>query len=144
MLLVRDALQQAQGQLEPDMTLEAAAARMTALGVEALPVIQDNHYVGMLHLGDLMSAPWPADRHHREVESRDPGALVGLWHTLKVRSIMDEHELGLSEEMPLMQASAVLINAGRQRLPVMRGLTLVGFVSRADIAKILWATGARG
>lgn len=142
MLHVRDAMYPAQGQLEPDMTLLEAARIMLAQATDALPVVQAGRMVGLLRLADLLTAPRAARHQPRASESRDPAQLRDLWGRVPVRNIMNDQVIGVTEDTPLMKAAALLINVNRQRLPVLRGDVLVGFVSRADIVRVLFEAGS--
>lgn len=137
MLLVRNAMQIAKVHVQPATTLREAAELMVRHGVDAIPVMEQGRLKGMLRLADLLTAPISAHYDTRVPERRDEAQLLETWRRLPVRNIMNEQLITITEDTPLMKAAALMINNGRQRLPVVRDGQVVGLVSRVDIVRTL-------
>jgi CBS-domain-containing membrane protein len=143
MLVVSNAMQIVKSGVKPEATLREAAELMLKQGVDALPVMEGDRLVGTVRLADLLTAPLPANYGPKVSGLRDEAQLLETWRRLPVRNIMTEQFMALAEETPLMQAAALMINQGRQRLPVLRGKRLIGMVSRVDIVRALLTAEGR-
>ena len=137
-MLVKDAMPLVtEARIHPSDTLRTAAAAMIRHRVDALPVLEDDHLVGVIRLTDLISAPIPARYHGHIAEGRDETQLVEMWGIVPVRNIMNVQVLSVSEDMSLMKAAALMVNDGKQGLLVVRANEVVGMITRADVVKAL-------
>lgn len=137
MLLVKNAMQVGDLHIHPQATLLEAAKLMMERNVDALPVVENEKLLGVIRLADLLTAPIPARHAPRADERRDAAQLLEIWRSLDVRHMMNDQALSVSEDTPLMKAAALLINNGRQRLPVTRADKVVGIITRNDIVRTL-------
>jgi CBS domain-containing protein len=137
MLLVKNAMRVGNLHISPEASLREAAELMIKQGVDALPVVEQGRVVGIVRLADLLTAPRPAQHEPRVSEHRDEAHLLETWRLLPVRNIMNEQIITVTEDTSLMKAVALMVNHGRQRLPVVRSDLLVGLVSRTDIVRTL-------
>lgn len=137
MLIVGNAMQTVKSWLNPEATLREAAELMIKQGVDALPVMDGDRLVGTVRLADLLTAPLPANYGPNVSALREESQLLETWRRMPVRNIMTEQFMALTEETPLMLAAALMINQGRQRLPVLREKRVIGMVSRVDIVRAL-------
>lgn len=137
MLLVRNAMQVTGIYIHPEAALHEAAEMMIRHGVDVLPVMDGHRLVGVIRLADLLTAPIPMDVTPRASERRDEAQLLETWRVLPVRNIMNKQMLSVTEDTPLLKAAALMINNGRQRLPVLRAGKIVGMISRADVVRAL-------
>lgn len=55
----------------------------------------------------------------------------------RVKSIMSENVLRVSEDTPVEEIASVMTNRNVKRLPVMRGQQVAGIVSRGDIVRAM-------
>ncbi len=137
MLLVKNAMQVGELHIHPQATLLEAAKLMMERNVDALPVVENEKLLGVIRLADLLTAPIPARHTPRAHEHREASQLLEIWKSLDVRHIMNDQALSVAEDTPLMKAAALLINASRQRFPVVRAGKVVGMITRADIVRTL-------
>ena len=137
MLIVKDVMRADSVHIHPKATLLEAAEKMIHYGVDALPVAEGDQLIGVIRLADLLTAPRSAHYDPRVPENRDEAQLLEIWKFLPVRNIMNDQAISVSEDTSLMKAAAVMVNNGRQRLPVLRDGKVVGMITRADVVRAL-------
>lgn len=127
--------------ITPDHGVGDAARIMLANRISGLPVCDAAHrLVGMLTEGDLLHrAELGADFWFR---SREEGATAGppasdyvKRHSWRVGDVMTQHVVSVNEDTPVNHIAAVMTANDVKRVPVMRGETMVGIVSRQDLLR---------
>lgn len=99
----------------PEESIAAAARRMNERRVGCLPVLRGEVLVGLITSRDLRQAA--PDQ--------------------KVREVMTQKLITVSEEAFLGEAQRLMEAGGVERLPVVRGNRLVGLVTKADVLRRL-------
>ncbi len=119
-MLVRDAMTPRAETIGPEETLQAAAVKMRALNVGALPVKEDDHLVGMVTDRDLAI--------RGVAPGRDPA------HTA-VREAMTPQVVWCFEDQDTLEAARIMEDRAIRRVMVLdRGERLVGILSVDDLA----------
>lgn len=125
--------------ISPDNSVRQAAKVMLANHVSGLPVTNDEGYlVGVISEGDLLRRtelgfgaianvgdPLPSQ------DERARAYVKG--HAWRVADVMSCDLIVVDENAPLWRVAALMIEHGIKRVPVVRGGSLVGIVSRADL-----------
>jgi CBS domain-containing protein len=130
--------------VRPDTALADAIAIMLDRHVSGLPVVdRDGRLVGVLTEGDLLrrteTGTEPA--HARWLDFiLGPGRLAAEYvrtHGRQVENLMTEDVVTVAPETPLTDIVRLMESTRIKRVPVLRGDTLVGVVSRADLLRPL-------
>jgi CBS domain-containing protein len=144
-----------------DAPIREAAGLLRKHGVGGLPVMEGDRLAGMITESDilrLLKTPgisgdlWlPSPLEIIEVPIREA---INWAHTLgalshigdqPVRSVMSSPAITIGEEEEMDAAAALMVEKRIGRLPVVRGIRLVGIVARADIVRGLGESyGSRG
>ena len=107
------------------MPVKDAARLLVAHGISALPVLDaTGALAGIVSETDLMPAQTRPD-------SRS-GRTVG--------EVMTRPVLTLSAGTEVSRAARTLLDAGVQRMPVVRGRHVIGIVSRRDLIRVIAST----
>ncbi len=104
--------------VQPDQTVAAVAARMAALNVGAIPVIENDELRGVFSERDLMKRV--------VVAGRDPQRTL-------VSDVMSTHLTKADERTTSEEAMELMHRCGCRHLPVMRSGEVVGFISMRDL-----------
>ena len=134
-LLVRDIMTQRPRAVPPDMPVRQAAADMVRYGIGGLPVTDaDGQIVGMLSEKELLR--------HLQSSYLQPGAASrplspGMNRRQLVRDVMTRQVLCVSPEQPLAEVASIMTNKDVERVPVVTGGRLVGYLTRGDIVRKL-------
>ncbi len=129
-MLVRERMTQNPITILPDMSVTHALRLMREWKVHHLPVL-DGHgkLVGIVSDKDLLHAsPSP-------VTSLSVWEITELLYMLRVEKVLTQKVITVSEDMPLEEAARIMADSGIGGLPVMRGNTLVGIITKADLFK---------
>ncbi len=134
-LTVRDLMTEQPRTVGPDAPLRTAVMDMLRAGVGGLPVVDaDNRVLGMLSerelLRDLLS-------HYLPRAGGTSGALPPAAARRTVRDIMTRQVLCVAPDQPLAEVASLLLNKDVDRVPVVKGDRLVGFLTRGDIVRKL-------
>ena len=135
-LTVRDLMTERPRTTTPEMPLRDAAREMLSSGLSALPVVdEDGGLLGLLSERELMrhfistSLPTTTSRF-------TPPSAHGR---RTVRDVMTRQVLCVAPEQSLADVAALMTNKDVERVPVVRGGRLVGFLTRGDIVRKLIA-----
>ena len=134
-LTVREIMMERPRTTRPDTPLRDAAREMVRGRISALPVVEgDGLLVGMLSEKELMrhmlsNALLGGAAHHPA-----PGQDIAR---RAVREVMTRQVLCVSPDQPLAEAASLMANKDVDRLPVVLGGRLVGFLTRGDIVRKL-------
>ncbi len=134
-LTVRDLMTEQPRTVGPNAPLRSAVLDMLRAGVGGLPVVdEDNRILGMLSerelLRDLLSHYLP-----RAGGASAPMPPAAARRT--VRDIMTRQVLCVAPDQPLAEVASLLLNKDVDRVPVVKGDRLVGFLTRGDIVRKL-------
>ncbi len=133
----------------PDATIAQAAGLMLPKRLSGLPVVdKDGALVGIVTEGDFLRRAeiGTIRRRPRWIEFIiGPGRLAGEYtHAAGrvVREIMSPQVRTVSEDTPLADVVALMEKHHIKRLPVVRGATLVGIVTRQDLLRAVVGTSS--
>jgi len=142
---VRDAMSSGIIGVRETATLAEAVETMLRAGISALCVFdQRKALVGILSEGDLLR------RGELGTEKRRPRWLESLLgggrlahtyaheHGRTVAEVMTREVITVDEEAPLGEAVDIMIRRRVKRLPVVRGGSVIGVVSRSDLLRRLY------
>lgn len=135
-LTVRDLMTERPHTTTPDMPLPDAARELLSSGLSALPVVdEEGGLLGLLSERELM-------RHFMATAMLTPASRFtppGASGARTVRDVMTRQVLCVAPEQSLAEVAALMTNKDVERLPVVRGGRLVGFLTRGDIVRKLIA-----
>ena len=127
-----------------DASIYEAAEVMVSAEVSALPVVDGNgRMVGILSEADLMHRR--RDRHRAAQglaqrllgDSANSAHEYVALHSRRVRDVMTRKVVTVDEQTPLSELAALMDRHKIKRVPVMRGDTVVGIVSRGNLLRAL-------
>jgi CBS domain-containing protein len=143
---VRDVMTSPVISVEPDTPVLQAVRIMLQRHISGLPVIgKDGRLVGIVTEGDFLrrAETGTQRRRPRWLEYLvGPGRLADEYthsHGRKVEEIMTAEPLTVNEDTPLEDVVKLMEKHGIKRLPVVRGIDVVGIVSRANLLHALAA-----
>lgn len=129
-LRVVDALSPVSFRIYPDTPLPEVLDLMARRGVRTLPVVGTEYEVlGLISGGDALG------QMVRRI-GRDDDA-VDADDSVLARDVMSRSVLCVEEEQTLLEAARLMVNKGFERLPVVRGGELVGFVTEETALRML-------
>jgi len=135
-LTVRDLMTERPRTTTPEMPLRDAAREMLSAGLSALPVVdEDGGLLGLLSERELM-------RHFMSTTLVTASARFtppSVHGRRTVRDVMTRQVLCVAPEQSLADVAALMTNKDVERVPVVRGGRLVGFLTRGDIVRKLIA-----
>ncbi len=138
-MLVKDRMTHDPVTVSPNTPVSEALNLMRKHDVRRMPVLDKReHLVGIIAEKDLLYAsPSPAT-------SLNVYEIGYLLSKLKIKEIMSEEVITVTEDAPLEEAAKVMADNGISGLPVMHGRKLVGIITETDIFKtMLEMMGAR-
>ena len=135
-LTVRDLMTERPRTTTPEMPLRDAAREMLSAGLSALPVVdEDGGLLGLLSERELMRHFMSTTLTSASARFTPPSA-----HGRRtVRDVMTRQVLCVAPEQSLADVAALMTNKDVERVPVVRGGRLVGFLTRGDIVRKLIA-----
>ena len=135
-LTVRDLMTERPRTTTPEMPLREAAREMLSAGLSALPVVdEDGGLLGLLSERELMRHFMVTTLTTASARFTPPNA-----HGRRtVRDVMTRQVLCVAPEQSLADVAALMTNKDVERVPVVRGGRLVGFLTRGDIVRKLIA-----
>jgi len=135
-LTVRDLMTERPRTTTPEMPLREAAREMLSSGLSALPVVdEDGGLLGLLSERELMRHFMSTTLITANARFTPPSA-----HGRRtVRDVMTRQVLCVAPEQSLADVAALMTNKDVERVPVVRGGRLVGFLTRGDIVRKLIA-----
>jgi CBS domain-containing protein/mannitol/fructose-specific phosphotransferase system IIA component (Ntr-type) len=138
-LSVRDIMTERPRFVSADTPLRQAAQDMVRAGIGGLPVVDDEgRVIGMLSERELMRHLLDAYLHGASGGASATAARTppGAGRRL-VRDVMTRQVLCVSPDQPLAEVASIMTNKDVDRVPVVRGGTLVGLLTRGDIVRKL-------
>lgn len=132
----------------PEATVREAAGIMTDKRVSGVPVVADNgRLVGMLTASDLLHRVETGTEKRQSWFAKftaNPDQMARQYsksHGLKVHEVMSRHVISVREDANLSEVAEVLDANKLKRVPVVRGGSLVGIISRGDLVRVLTQVG---
>jgi CBS domain-containing protein len=129
--------------VEPDSSILAAVRIMLERRISGLPVVEKDRLVGIVTEGDFLrrAETGTQKQHPRWLEFLlGPGRLADEYtrsHGRKVGDVMTFDPITVTEETTLDEVVRIMEKHRVKRLPVVRGDTLIGIVSRANLVHAL-------
>lgn len=136
-MLVKDMMRTELISIGSQANLAEAAQTMLRHGVDALLVIDEGRVMGIVGLRDLFTTPISASHADRMYTWSSEQQLLEAWRSQTVYNLLNDEMLTVSEDLPLMQAAALMINSGKHPLPVTRCGEIVGIIDRIDVVRAL-------
>ena len=128
-----------------DASALEAAVLLLNCHVSAMPVVDDTgRMIGIVSEADLVN-PKPADKVRLFAAAETPGSTANFLHAqaCKITEVMTRDVVSASEETPLPELARLMTVHGVKRLPVIRGNSVVGMVSRVDLLRALLSWDGR-
>jgi CBS domain-containing protein len=155
MMLVRDTMTKEPVTCAATAPLREAVALMRKNHIGGLPVMEGEKLVGILTESDII-AQLETGRISDDLWLPSPLEVIELpvrefinWEKTKhaltnigdtpVKKVMTHPVITVTEEMDIEEAAALMLKERIVRLPVVRGKTLVGILTRADIVQAIGA-----
>jgi CBS domain-containing protein len=136
--------------VSPQATVREIAAIFSEKKISGVPVVNEkNEIAGIISEGDLI---WKVARPHIPPHIQLLGGIIYLENpgeitmelkkmmALTASQIMTPKVITISEDTPVEDAAALMLNRKINRLPVTRGKQVVGMITRSDIIKTLSQT----
>ena len=128
----------------PEASVREAAGIMTEKRVSGLPVVAaDGRLVGILTASDLLHRVETGTEKRQSWFARftaNPDQMARQYaksHGLKVHEVMSRHVISVREDASLNEVAEVLDANKLKRVPVVRGGSVVGIISRGDLVRAL-------
>jgi CBS domain-containing protein/mannitol/fructose-specific phosphotransferase system IIA component (Ntr-type) len=136
-LAVRDIMTERPRSVSADTPLREAAQDMVRAGIGGLPVVDaQGRVIGMLSERELMRHLLNAYLHGAAGAAGSSKVPPGTARRL-VRDVMTRQVLCVSPDQPLAEVASIMTNKEVDRVPVVRGGSLVGLLTRGDIVRKL-------
>jgi CBS domain-containing protein len=130
----KDVMSEGITSLTDDATVQEAIELLVNTGVSAMPVLdKDGIMIGIVSEADLIRRATP-EAWQRDLA--DDASIAGS-HARPVTDVMTEKVITVDENMPLAEVAKLMSIQRVKRLPVTRGKSVVGVVSRVDLLKAL-------
>jgi CBS domain-containing protein len=148
-MLVSDAMTKEPVTCPADTPLRDAVALFRQHHIGGLPVMEGRELVGIVTESDIISL-LESERISDDLWLPSPFEIIEIpirelinWEKTKhaltnigdmpVKKIMTHHVVTATGDMEVGAAAALMLREGISRLPVLRGKTVVGIITRADI-----------
>lgn len=155
-MLVSDAMTKNPITCPVDMPLRQAVGLLRSNHIGGLPVLDGDNLVGIITESDVI-AQLQTGRISDDLWLPSPMEIIEIpireyinWERTRdalsnigdkpVKKVMTKRVVTATEEMDIEEAAALMLKEGIARLPVVRGKTLVGILTRADIIQALGAS----
>ena len=133
-MIAKDVMSEGITSLTDDATVQEATELLINTGVSAMPVLdKDGIMIGIVSEADLIRRASP-EAWQRELAA---DAAVTAANSRPVTEVMTKAVITVDETMPLAEVAKLMMVQRVKRLPVTRGKSVVGVVSRVDLLKAL-------
>jgi len=148
-MIARDVMSDSVMSVSADATVFEAAKVLVNAHVSAMPVVNnDGVMIGIVSEADLIERSGVGDAGWRGGllgQVADDIASAGAYVRAKSRRVIDvmtKPVICVEEDTPLGEIARLMLNTGIKRVPVRRGRSVVGMVSRIDLVRALIAQRA--
>jgi CBS domain-containing protein len=126
--------------VRPDTPLKAVAQELVEHAISGLPVVGgDGEVLGVISEADLLVKEAGSPRRSRSRVARlldaDDGREASKREARVAGEAMSAPAITIAPFQSTAAAAAAMLRAGINRLPVVRGSTLIGIVTRADLVR---------
>ncbi len=142
-MLVKDIMTRHIRTVKPDTPMREVVSAMTLYRVSGLPVMDDDDkLIGFIAEKDVLHHMFPSLE-----EIMDPGQTINFEDMemeysqvlgLKVSDLMTTGVIGVTEDMPILKATSVMVRHRFRRIPVIDGDKLLGMMSLGDVHKAIF------
>ena len=136
---VRDVMTRQVVTADLDMPVSSAASLLAQHNISAMPVIGDDHLVGMVSEADLLRREIPRARSRggslRQPRSERQRERLGEPET--VADVMTTPVVSVSESTDTADVASLMLDYEVRSVPVVDGGRVTGIVSRGDLIKML-------
>lgn len=133
-MLVREIMTTPAWSVHIDTDLDDALKVMAQKRVTVLPVVNDeDHLVGVLSEIDLLRRAVEPDSRAHVIPTRGGAPLPRT-----VGEIMTTSPRSTTEQADVADLIRLFTTSSFKSLPVVRGRTLIGVISRSDVIRVLW------
>lgn len=141
-MLVKDIMSRHVRSVTPETPMREVVSAMTLYRVSGLPVIEDEKLVGFIAEKDVLHHLFPSLEEamtqggafdFEDMESNYSGVV-----NLKVSDLMTTGVIGVTEDMPVLKATSLMVRHRFRRIPVVDGDTLLGMMSLGDVHKAIF------
>lgn len=133
-MLVREIMTSPAFSIHETSPLDEALRLMAERKVTALPVVQDgDRLIGVLSEIDLLRRAVEPDRRAHALPVRESAPLPET-----VAEVMTPGPRTTTENADVADLITLFTNSSFKSLPVVRGETLIGVISRSDVIRALW------
>jgi len=123
--------------VSPNTSVAAAQALMEQHHVHHLPVLQDDHLIGIVTSGDLRAAqPFKAT-------ALGTDAWLVLLNRTTIAGCMTHGPLTIRADASVLEAARQMLAHNIGGLPVVEGSRVVGMITRTDLLRLLLADETR-
>lgn len=118
--------------VSPSTSISAAHQIMKENGIRRVPVVENDHLVGIITIGDVREAS-PSDATTLSIWE-----LNYLWAQLTVDKVMTQHVITVGPDTPILDAANLMLEHKISGLPVLNDEgKLVGILTESDIFRML-------
>jgi CBS domain-containing protein len=127
--------------VSPVHSIQHAAEIMASRGFSGLPVVDEtDRLVGIITEGDLMRRKELGASPRRGMVDRETAADAYVrTHSWRVGDVMSAPCLTVTEDASTAEIAQLFLDKGVKRMPVLRGDTIVGIISRGDLLRAIVA-----
>lgn len=141
-MLVKDIMSRHVRSVTPDTPMREVVSAMTLYRVSGLPVLEEDRLVGFIAEKDVLHHLFPSLEEamnqggtfdFEDMESNYSGVV-----NLNVSDLMSTGVIGVTEDMPVLKATSLMVRHRFRRIPVVDGDKLIGMMSLGDVHKAIF------
>ncbi len=142
-MLVKDIMSRHIRSVTPETPMREVVSAMTLYRVSGLPVLDDEEkLVGFIAEKDVLHHLFPSLEDSMNmsgaIDFEDMESGYAEVVNLKVKDLMATGVIGVTEDMPVLKATSIMVRNRFRRIPVIDGDRLVGMMSLGDVHKAIF------
>ncbi|HIJ23278.1 MAG: CBS domain-containing protein [Gammaproteobacteria bacterium] len=141
-MLVKDIMSRHVRTVTPDTPMREVVSAMTLYRVSGLPVIEEERLVGFIAEKDVLHHLFPsleeAMTQRGTFDFEDMESNYAQVVNLKVSDLMSTGVIGVTQDMPVLKATSLMVRHRFRRIPVVDGDKLLGMMSLGDVHKAIF------
>ncbi|MBT3310326.1 MAG: CBS domain-containing protein [Gammaproteobacteria bacterium] len=141
-MLVKDIMSRHVRFVTPETPMREVVSAMTLYRVSGLPVIEEDRLVGFIAEKDVLHHLFPsleeAMTQGGTFDFEDMEANYSQVVNLNVSDLMTTGVIGVTEDMPVLKATSLMVRHRFRRIPVVDGDKLLGMMSLGDVHKAIF------